>query len=132
MVAGRAAGAGAARQVAVENAKMVRWAAAEASKSERTLLILLAQALEHALAHSGLSEEKPGVVRSVASSGHAVENIEAAAGSGNTTSAATIATVYRDSGYAILDVCPTGRAARAGRARHPRPHYPPPNPPPRP
>ena len=59
-----------------------------------------------------LTDEQRDVVRSVTSSGHAIENIEALAGSGKTTTAGAIANAYRAAGHHVIGAAPTARAAR--------------------
>ncbi len=76
-----------------------------------------ARLVERVLTGSGLSAEQAGVVRAVARSDHAVENIEAAAGSGKTTTAAVIAQAYREAGWSVIGTAPTARAARELDAR---------------
>jgi conjugative relaxase-like TrwC/TraI family protein len=74
--------------------------------------MLTGAAVGRALEGADLSAEQAGVVRAVASSGHAIENVEAAAGSGKTTTAAVIAAAYREAGWNVIGTAPTARAAR--------------------
>ena len=59
-----------------------------------------------------MTQEQRDVVRSVTASGHAIENIEALAGAGKTTTAGVIASAYRAAGYHVIGATPTARAAR--------------------
>jgi conjugative relaxase-like TrwC/TraI family protein len=59
-----------------------------------------------------LTDEQRDVVRSVTGSGHAIENIEALAGAGKTTTAGAIANAYRAAGRHVIGAAPTARAAR--------------------
>jgi conjugative relaxase-like TrwC/TraI family protein len=92
---------------------------------EATLLELAARGRDAAvavLAHPILSDalaraphmtaEQRAVIASVTTSGHAIENIEALAGAGKTTTAAVIANAYRAAGYRVIGAAPTARAAR--------------------
>jgi AAA domain/TrwC relaxase len=59
-----------------------------------------------------LSDEQAAVVRAIAASGHAIEVVEALAGTGKTTVAGALAAVYGRAGYRVVGAAPTGRAAR--------------------
>jgi conjugative relaxase-like TrwC/TraI family protein len=59
-----------------------------------------------------LSDEQIAAVRAIASSGNAVEVVEALAGTGKTTTAGALAAVYQRAGYRVVGAAPTGRAAR--------------------
>ena len=59
-----------------------------------------------------LSDEQARAVRSIATSGNAVDVVEALAGTGKTTVAGALAAVYQRAGYRVLGAAPTGRAAR--------------------
>ncbi len=59
-----------------------------------------------------LSPEQVAAVRAVAGSGRGVDVIQALAGTGKTRTLGALAGCYRQSGYRIVGVAPTGRAAR--------------------
>jgi len=59
-----------------------------------------------------LSDEQRAVVGAVVASGRGVEVIEALAGAGKTHIAAALGELYRDAGYEVIGVAPTGRAVR--------------------
>ena len=59
-----------------------------------------------------LSDEQAAVVRAIATSGDAVEVVEALAGTGKTTVAGALAAVYERAGYRVVGAAATGRAAR--------------------
>jgi conjugative relaxase-like TrwC/TraI family protein len=59
-----------------------------------------------------LSDEQAAVVRAIATSGNAVDVVEALAGTGKTTMAGALAAVYQHAGYRVVGAAPTGRAAR--------------------
>jgi ATP-dependent exoDNAse (exonuclease V) alpha subunit len=59
-----------------------------------------------------LSHEQVAAVRAIATSGNAVEVVEALAGTGKTTVAGALAAVYQRAGYRVVGAAPTGRAAR--------------------
>jgi len=59
-----------------------------------------------------LSDEQAAVVREIATSGTAIDVVEALAGTGKTTVAGALAAVYRCAGYRVVGAAPTGRAAR--------------------
>jgi conjugative relaxase-like TrwC/TraI family protein len=59
-----------------------------------------------------LSDEQAAVVRAIATSGDAVDVVEALAGTGKTTVAGALAAVYERAGYRVVGAAPTGRAAR--------------------
>ncbi len=59
-----------------------------------------------------LSDEQASAVRSLTSSGHAIENMEALAGTGKTTVCGVLAAAYEAGGYQVIGATPTARAAR--------------------
>ncbi len=59
-----------------------------------------------------LSDEQAAAVRAAVSSGHGVTVIEALAGTGKTYTAGALRSIYERSGYVVIGVAPTGRAAR--------------------
>jgi conjugative relaxase-like TrwC/TraI family protein len=59
-----------------------------------------------------LSDEQERVVHALTTSGHAIENLEAVAGSGKTTVCGVIAAAYEAGGYQVIGATPTARAAR--------------------
>jgi conjugative relaxase-like TrwC/TraI family protein len=59
-----------------------------------------------------LSDEQAAVVCAIATSGNAVDVVEALAGTGKTTVAGALAAVYARVGYRVVGAAPTGRAAR--------------------
>ena len=59
-----------------------------------------------------LSDEQRAAVRAIATSGNAVDVVEALAGTGKTTVAGALAAVYHEAGYRVVGAAPTGRAAR--------------------
>ncbi len=59
-----------------------------------------------------LAAEQADAVRGLTTSGHAIENLEARAGSGKTTVCGVIANAYRACGYHVIGATPTARAAR--------------------
>jgi conjugative relaxase-like TrwC/TraI family protein len=59
-----------------------------------------------------LSDEQADTVRAIATSGNAVDVVEALAGTGKTTVAGALAAVYERAGYRVVGAAPTGRAAR--------------------
>ncbi len=73
-----------------------------------------AQVIDGALASlpTPLSDEQAAVVRAIATSGNAVDVVEALAGTGKTTVAGALAAVYERAGYRVVGASPTGRAAR--------------------
>jgi signal recognition particle GTPase len=73
-----------------------------------------AQIVDGALASlpTPLSDEQAAVVREIATSGNAVDVVEALAGTGKTTMAGALAAVYQRAGYRVVGAAPTGRAAR--------------------
>ena len=71
-------------------------------------------ALEQALAagERPLTAEQARALRHVASSGNAVDVIEALAGTGKTHTAGALREVYENAGYHVIGMAPTGRAVR--------------------
>jgi conjugative relaxase-like TrwC/TraI family protein len=61
---------------------------------------------------SRLSDGQAATVRAIATSGNAVDVVEALAGTGKTTVAGALAAVYARAGYRVVGAAPTGRAAR--------------------
>ena len=59
-----------------------------------------------------LSDEQARVVSAIATSGNAVDVVEAPAGTGKTTVAGALAAIYRCAGYRVVGAASTGRAAR--------------------
>jgi hypothetical protein len=59
-----------------------------------------------------LSVEQEQVVVAIAGSGNRIDTVEALAGTGKTTSAAALRSVYEDAGYRVVGAAPTGRAVR--------------------
>jgi conjugative relaxase-like TrwC/TraI family protein len=59
-----------------------------------------------------LSVEQAAVARAIAVSGSGVEVVQALAGTGKTRMLGALAACYRQAGYRIVGVAPTGRAAR--------------------
>jgi conjugative relaxase-like TrwC/TraI family protein len=59
-----------------------------------------------------LTGQQAAVLRAVAASGRGVEVVEALAGTGKTTTAGAIRTLYEDVGCEVIGVAPTGRGAR--------------------
>jgi conjugative relaxase-like TrwC/TraI family protein len=76
--------------------------------------VVPAQLVDSALASlpTPLSDEQAAVVRAIATSGNAVDVVEALAGTGKTTVAGALAAVYERAGYRVVGASPTGRAAR--------------------
>jgi conjugative relaxase-like TrwC/TraI family protein len=64
-----------------------------------------------------LTGEQEAAVRAVCGSGDGVEVIEALAGTGKTIAAGAIAAVYREAGWRVLGIAPTGRAVRELKER---------------
>jgi conjugative relaxase-like TrwC/TraI family protein len=71
-------------------------------------------AIERAIASSErvLNGDQVAAVRAVAGSGSGVDVIEALAGTGKTYTAGMLAELYEDTGYTVVGVAPTARAAR--------------------
>jgi conjugative relaxase-like TrwC/TraI family protein len=59
-----------------------------------------------------LNAEQAAAVEAIAGSGNGVDMLQALAGTGKTRVLGALAGCYRDAGYLILGVAPTGRAAR--------------------
>ncbi len=59
-----------------------------------------------------LNGEQAAAVKAIAGSGNGVDVLQALAGTGKTRVLGALADCYRDAGYLILGVAPTGRAAR--------------------
>jgi len=59
-----------------------------------------------------MSDAQAAVVRAIATSGNAVDVVEALAGTGKTTVAGALAAVYGRAGYRVVGAAPTGRGAR--------------------
>jgi conjugative relaxase-like TrwC/TraI family protein len=76
--------------------------------------VLPHESLERSItcAPMSLTHDQIQVIRSVATSGHSIENIDAVAGSGKTALAGVLADAYRIAGYTVIGATPTARAAR--------------------
>jgi ATP-dependent exoDNAse (exonuclease V) alpha subunit len=85
----------------------------ERGRDSRTA-VLRPELVDRALAAAPvrLSAEQERVVRTLTSSGHGIENLEALAGSGKTTVCGALAAAYRAAGYDVIGATPTARAAR--------------------
>jgi conjugative relaxase-like TrwC/TraI family protein len=71
---------------------------------------------DHAAARGPLGSDQAAVVRAVASSGRALDLVQAHAGAGKTHVLGVISECYRRAGYEVVGVAPTARAARELRA----------------
>jgi conjugative relaxase-like TrwC/TraI family protein len=59
-----------------------------------------------------LSAEQEAAVRAICGSGHGVQAVQALAGTGKTTVAGAVAEAYRQAGFRVVGVAPTGRGVR--------------------
>jgi conjugative relaxase-like TrwC/TraI family protein len=80
----------------------------------RDIVVLSEPAIDWSLRRGGieLNAEQAAAVKTIAVSGNGVDMLQALAGTGKTRVLGALASCYRDAGYQILGVAPTGRAAR--------------------
>ncbi|HTX47343.1 MAG TPA: MobF family relaxase, partial [Solirubrobacteraceae bacterium] len=83
-------------------------------QANRDMAVLLEPTVDGWLRHGGieLNAEQAAAVKAIAASGSGVDVLQALAGTGKTRVLGALAGCYRDAGYQILGVAPTGRAAR--------------------
>jgi conjugative relaxase-like TrwC/TraI family protein len=59
-----------------------------------------------------LNDDQAAAIRAITSGGHGVDTVQALAGTGKTTMSGALAACYRQAGWRVIGVAPTGRAAR--------------------
>jgi hypothetical protein len=94
--------------------RVERSALALARERETQAGVLLAQAVAAQVARSRvrLSDEQREAVNQITQSGRPVDLLDAAAGTGKTTTLGVLAEVYRGEGYEVVGLAPSARAAR--------------------
>jgi conjugative relaxase-like TrwC/TraI family protein len=81
---------------------------------EEGCAVIAKSAIDHAVARADrrLTVDQEDVVRTVASSGHGVQVVQALAGTGKTYTAGVLRSLYEAAGYRVIGLAPTGRGAR--------------------